>query len=340
MYFANDGGVYRTLDGYSGLTDGACDGGTNQFDSLNQTLGSMTQFISFSEPPEDPNTILGGTQGNGAAATQSALANSSWSAAFPGDTGYNQISPDDADQWFVSSPPNALSGVNVFACDTGFNCQTQDFQNDQVVSSSTVGGDTGAFYPAFVLDPQNSSEMLVGTCRMWRGGSGGSGFTLLSDNFETGGSGTCTGSETNLVVSLAAGGPTDQNGFSNVIYAGTDGFGPLIPTIPPGGHVWVTTNAAAGPGTWVDQTGSINPNSFPISAIAIDSSDTTGQTAYVSIMGFHVSHVWKTLNGGASWTDFTANLPDAPANTIRWIPAQIPLPACSTWAQMSACSPV
>src|SRR5213593_2271854 len=33
-------------------------------------------------------------------------------------------------------------------------------------------------------------------------------------------------------------------------------------------------------------------------------------------MGFHVSHVWKTTNAGASWTDFTGNLPDAPANTV------------------------
>ncbi|HTZ96541.1 MAG TPA: hypothetical protein VMB18_09105 [Terriglobales bacterium] len=316
MYFANDGGVYRTLDGYSGLTDGACDGGSNQFDSLNQTLGSMTQVVSFSEPPDDPNTILGGTQGNGAAATQSALAGSSWLAVFPGDTGYNQIDPDNVDDWFVSSPPDELSGVNIFGCASGFNCTTQEFQGDQVVSSSTVGGDTGSFYPAFMLDPQNSSEMLVGTCRMWRGSSSGTGFGLLSNNFETGGSGTCTGSETNLVTAMAAGGPLDQNGFSNVIYAGTDGFGPLIPTIPPGGHVWVSTSVAGGPPTWIDQTGSINPNSYPISGIAIDNSDSTGQTAYVGIMGFHVSHLWKTTNGGASWTDFTANLPDAPVDAV------------------------
>jgi hypothetical protein len=324
MYFANDGGVYRTFDGYSGLTDGVCDGGTNQFDSLNQTLGSMTQFISFSEPPDDADTILGGTQGNGAAATQSALANSSWLAVFPGDTGNNQIDPDNVDEWFVSSPPNPLSGVNIFGCNSGFNCTTLAFQDDQVVSSSTVGGDTGAFYPAFMLDPQNSSAMLVGTCRMWRGSSSGSGFTLLSNNFETGGSGACTGSETNLVTALAAGGPLDQNGFSNVIYAGTDGYGPLIPTIPPGGHVWVTTNAVGGTASWSDQTGSINPESFPISGIAIDSSDTTGLTVYVGIMGFHVSHVWKTTNGGASWTDFTGNLPDAPVDAVLVDPGSNP----------------
>jgi hypothetical protein len=159
---------------------------------------------------------------------------------------------------------------------------------------------------------------------MWRGASSGTGFTVLSDNFETGGSGICTGAETNLIRALAAGGPLDANGFSNVMYAGTDGFGPLIPTIPSGGHVWVSNNVAGGSNTWTDQTASINPGAFPISTIALDSSDPTGLTAYVSIMGFHVSHVWKTSDGGVSWLDFTANLPDAPADSLLVDPGSTP----------------
>ena len=168
--------------------------------------------------------------------------------------------------------------------------------------------------------------MIVGTCRMWRGSSTGGGFTVLSHSFEDGGDGICTGGEINLVRSFAAGVLDTNTGFSKVMYAGTDGFGPLIPTIPPGGHVWVSTNVAAGPSTWVDQTGPINPDNFPISGIAMDNSDKQGLTAYVSIMGFSTasfptSHVWQTTNGGASWTDFTANLPDAPANAVVVDPA-------------------
>ncbi len=148
---------------------------------------------------------------------------------------------------------------------------------------------------------------------MWRGATDGSGFVALSDNLENGGSGSCTGGEVNLVRSMAAGGLKSTAGFSNVIYAGTDGLGPLAPT---GGHLWVTTNASGGPATWFDRTGPTNPGSFPISAIALDTSDATGKTAYLTIMGFHVSHVWQTTDAGNSWTDFTANLPDAPANAI------------------------
>ena len=54
----------------------------------------------------------------------------------------------------------------------------------------------------------------------------------------------------------------------------------------------------------------------------MDKSDATGKTAYVGIMGFSTpgfptSHVWKTANAGASWTDWTGTgLPDAPVNAL------------------------
>jgi hypothetical protein len=43
--------------------------------------------------------------------------------------------------------------------------------------------------------------------------------------------------------------------------------------------------------------------------VALDSSDSTGATAYVTVMGFTggTGHVWKTTSFGTSWTDYTAN---------------------------------
>jgi hypothetical protein len=64
-------------------------------------------------------------------------------------------------------------------------------------------------------------------------------------------------------------------------------------------------------------TGSINPTHYPLSAVSIDAADASGRTAYATVMGFGVSHVFKTTNAGASWTDFTGSgLPDAPVNTV------------------------
>jgi hypothetical protein len=91
MYFANDGGIYRALDGYSLLT-GTCNE-TNPFDSLNMTLGSMTQFISFSQASNDASAILGGTQGNGSPGTRSG--GGSWQNVNFGD---GRVYPDQPRQ--------------------------------------------------------------------------------------------------------------------------------------------------------------------------------------------------------------------------------------------------
>jgi hypothetical protein len=308
LFFANDGGLYRALDGYTGLTTGTC-GDSNQFDSLNQTLGSLTQLVSFSQSPNDLNLLLAGAQDNGSPATSSSQTSPAWLNVNSGDGGYNEINPTDTNEWFTAN-----TGVSIQKCGLGADCHAQDFANGLIVSEATVGGDIGPFYTQYILDPQNPDELLVGTCRVWRGSTTGSAFDALSYNFDTGTASSCSGYESNLVRSIAAGGARDVNSFSNVIYAGTDLQ--LVPNTPFGGHLWVTTNAAGGPTTWVDRTGGINPGLFPISGIVIDTSDAIGNTAYLTIMGFHVSHVWKTTNAGQTWTDFTANLPDSPANAI------------------------
>ena len=325
LYFANDGGIYRALDGFLGLRGGSCSD-VNQFDDLNQNLGSMTQFVSFSQHPTDPNTLLGGTQDNGSPATAEATTSLNWANVLGGDGGYNAIDPVVPSNWYASNPDIPPGGLGIQLCTSGVNCNNSGFSF--VVTSSMIGDDDGAFYFPYILDPNSSAAMLVGSCRVWRGGRTGGGFTALSPNFETLGSGTCTGNEVNLVRALAAGGPTDSNG-SKVVYATTSGLGPMNGPLntPTGGRVWVTTNATAGPAAFADVTnngpqGNINPNQFPVSGVAVDSSDATGQTAYLTVMGFTGGrgHVWKTNNAGSSWTDFTANLPDSPANAVVVFP--------------------
>ena len=327
LYFANDGGIYRALNGFAGLSTGSCSG-TNQFDDLNQNLGSMTQFVSFSQHPTDPNTLLGGSQDNGSPATNQATSNAAWGNLLGGDGGYNAIDPIATSNFYATNPDFPPGGLGVQLCPNGVNCIDSAF--NFVVTSDVVGGDDGAFYFPFILDPQSATALLVGTCRVWRGPRTGGTYTVLSPNFDTLSSGTCSGDEVNLVSAIAAGGPTDNNG-STVVYATTSGLGPINGPLnsPAGGNVWVTTHASDGPTSFANMTshgpqGSINPNQFPISSVAIDASDLTGSTAYVTVMGFTAppgsstgpGHVWKTMNAGASWADFTANLPDAPANAV------------------------
>ena len=207
-------------------------------------------------------------------------------------------------------------------CESGTECNDAGFL--QVVGSSDLGGDQGAYDTPYILDPQNSSEMLVGTCRVWQISTSGTAPLQLSNDFDTLGTGLCTGDEINLVNAVAAGGPA-PNGYSTVVYAVTNGYGPLSGS--PGGEVWATTNAGVSLMTNVtaNATQNVNPNGYAISTVAMDSSDGTGKTAYVGIMGFSTpgfptSHAWKTANAGASWTDWTgtgsAELPDAPVNAL------------------------
>src|SRR6266478_3572299 len=329
MYFGNDGGMYRALDGFTGLNSGTCTSPNTSagagFENVNTgTLGSLTQFVSFSIHPTDQNTILGGTQDNGSPATTNATANPpTWYTANFGDGGFNAINPTTPAQWFTSF---ALP-VDIEVCNTAPNCDPTSFQS-VVTDTGNLQGDEGAFYTPYILDPQNSGEMLVGTCRVWRGSTAGGSFTALSNTFD--GSVTCPGQggQVDLVRGLAAGGPT-SGGFSNVVYATTEGSGPNGGFVA--GEVWATTNAAGGPAQFTNRTfngpsGSINPNNYVISSVALDKSDANGTTAYVGIMGFVGSgngsantHIWKTTNAGQSWTPFgntTNGLPDAPVNAL------------------------
>ena len=315
IYFANDGGIYRALDGFTGLITGSC-GLSNQFDSLNATLGPLTQFVSMAQSGTDSNLVFGGTQENGAPATGFSQGGGNWVNVSAGDVGSTAINPSNDNEWLLATPPDSVSGVNVLRCMNGINCHSQDFANDQIADGNSVGGDTGPFDLPLIFDPAGSNTLLIGTCKIWRGSSGGGNFSVLSPDFETGGTGLCSGGETNSVRTIAAGGPVDSNSYSQVIYAGTNGDGPLVSVSPAGGQVWVTTNSDGGPSAWTNRTSAINSQGFPVSAIAIDISDRSGQTAYVGIMGFHTSHVWKTIDAGASWIDFTSNLPDAPVDSI------------------------
>jgi photosystem II stability/assembly factor-like uncharacterized protein len=74
------------------------------------------------------------------------------------------------------------------------------------------------------------------------------------------------------------------------------------------------------------------PNRY-ISGLAIDSADASGNTAYLGFNGFSrrwiegpgagFGHLYKTTNGGASWTNVSGNLPDVPVNDVLMIRSTI-----------------
>jgi hypothetical protein len=344
IYFANDGGVYRTLNGFS-TAKRTCNGVTTpqpqpwlQFDNLSGTMGSMIQYVWFSHHPSDTSILIGGTQDNGSMAKSSSSASSpagygyTWRSINNGDGGWTDINQTSANEWFTSNG-GYWSTDGIQQCGSGTSCTTGMFQS--VIKKSTVGGDEAPFYFTYMLDPQAPNHMLVGTCRLWRANRPGAGSTSWSASgalsydfylFATQGTFTCPTQTTSngvaMVSAIAAGGPTTGNG-SQVIYAGTDA-----------GKVYVTTNADGGPSAWIDASanGFVNNSNtncpgtqtscgYPISGIAVDPHDATGRTAYVTVMGFKTGHVFRTTDAGQHWTNIDGpasgtGLPDNPADAV------------------------
>jgi len=290
VYFGNDGGIYRSLNG-SSLTSGAC-ATPNSFDNLNATMGSMTQFVWLSQDPGNEQILLGGTQDNGSPARTTAIP--AWPEVNLGDGGYNAINPSSPNEWFTSH-----TDISIERCTLGTNCTPTTFT--PVVTSTTLSGDVGPFYTPYILDPQASSQMLVGTCRVWRGPStGAAGWTALSNNFNTANSTSCASNEPTQIGALAAGGPITSNG-SQVIWAGTST-----------GDVWTTSNADGGPVTWSYRWST--PYSTPISSIAVDPKDPSGETVYYTTQGFYGNQI--TLVTPNAITEVSGDLPNVPVNSI------------------------
>ncbi len=306
MYFGNDGGVYRALNGTS-VSNGSCTA-TNPFQNLNANLGSFSQIVNFAQHPTDPTILLAGLQDNGSPLLHPlSYPGTKWKGINAGDGGFNAIDPANPNTYFTTTATN--SGTVIDRCTQGSNCANNSSQTT-VVTSAKYSGDETAFYMPFMLDPADTSRIILGTCRVWRGSISGPTLTASSNNFSTSDSTPCGGSDSKIRA-LAAGGPS-AGSSANVIYAATES----APDAPAPGHIFTTANAVGGVTSWADRTGNINRSEFDISSVAVSPHDASGQTAYITIMGFGASHVWKTTNAGATWIDRTADLPDAPANAI------------------------
>ena len=312
IYFANDGGVYRSTSNFGTTISGQCGTTPYPVDNLNGTLGSMAQLISLSGDANDPSTLLGSTTGNGISATSSTAGGANGTTWRTVEIGGYGVTAINSSGWFAST-----SGVfNIQTCTNGINCTPADWQF--VVDQAQVQGDSAGLHFPFLFDPHNSAQIISGTCRIWRGSSSGgwNSSNALSGKLDgSAGSTACSADSTGFVRSLAAGGPSAGAG-SQVIYAGTDD-----------GRIWVTTNASSGASSWHEASpvsggfqdpacGGGTSCPYPVSAIALDPNDATGQTAYAVVLGFGIGHIWQTTSAGTGWTDITGSLPDVPANAV------------------------
>ncbi len=329
VYVGNDGGLWRSSDGVNQQSAPCTADDATHFQNLNGGLGSLAEVISFAQHPTDTGTLLAGFGANGSAGTAAAAGTGAWTQLAPGEGGTVAIDPANPDNWYLST----AQGVSIAECIHGSACTAADFAAAPAVSYAQVANDVSLVDPPWLLDPAATGEVLIGTCRVWRGPAASpaswNASNAVSTLFSGPQNGSCMAGTNSLVRSLAAGGPASgstsaQDSGSTVLYAGMasalNGGGSA------GGHLFSTrAGAAAGTNTvWSDlasspvigSVGTFNPDGFDVSSVAVDPHDPTGKTVYATVMGFPGAHLYRSTNGGMQWTSIDSNLPKAPANSV------------------------
>ena len=330
----NDGGLWRSTDGVNQTGPACSTSDAQHFDNLNSAIGaggSLAEVVGFAQDPTEPGTLIAGLGANGSASTLAAATLATWPQLSAGEGGFPQIDQNNSSNWFVTIG----AGVNLKACTSGINCNATNLLLPATIGAPQVSNDSALLDAPSLLDPQQTTNVLIGTCRVWRGtantGSTWSSSNVLSPDFD-GAGGACTVNSA-MVRSLAAGGPlatstNAESSGSTVLYAGMAGLFDGGGSVP--GHLFVTTsaNSASSTTSWTDAArGSVtndtidahvfNPGAFDISSVATDPHDPTGATVYATVMGFgNQPHVYRSTDFGAHWVTISANLPVAPANAV------------------------
>ena len=145
------------------------------------------------------------------------------------------------------------------------------------------GGDTYLFVSPLVIDPNNHTRLWVGGSQMWRLTNGGS-WSAASDLL-------------NGQASAIAIAP----GRSDRVVAGTNS-----------GAIIRSDDATAT--TQSTKWSSTKPRDGFVSSIAFD--PTNINIVYATYAGFGGTHVWRSIDGGATWSVLDNDLPDIPVHSI------------------------
>jgi hypothetical protein len=286
-----------------GSDPGRIDGWTD----LDHMYG-VTQFYGGAGNPTS-GTIIGGAQDNGTLCFAPAGGTSQWSSIFGGDGGWCAADPGD---------PNVFYGEYVFLgihrnLDGG---ATQDTQGDRYINGmfwneaarqwnwkpspyTLTDAQTkhALFIAPFVLDPNNPERMLAGGLSLWRSND------VKTPNTNTSGPSwsAIKGSAGSRISAIAV-----APGDSNQIWVGHED-----------GQIYKTANGTETSPRWqrVDGAG---PRPLVASRyctrIALDPH--APQTVYVTFGGYQSGNVWKSTDSGASWTDVSGSLPQAPVRAL------------------------
>jgi photosystem II stability/assembly factor-like uncharacterized protein len=263
------------------------DGGMYRHDNSALTLSGWVkatdqpfmQFYSGSLSQQNPTRILGGLQDNGCVRNYP----SGWSSYCGGDGTATGIDPTNQDF--------------IYGCSQYGSCRRSTNGGDTMTGFGSTTSSRRNWLTAITFDPSNTDVMYYVGDRVNRSTDKGATWTAISPPLSTNtGRDTAYPFGTATTVAVA---PTD----SNRIYVGFDE-----------GTIWTTPDLGV---TWTEVDPSLLPGEW-VSRVAVDPQ--RAETVYATFSGFRSgvrdAHVMRSDDAGATWTDISGNLPDAPVNDV------------------------
>jgi hypothetical protein len=316
-YHGNDGGIWRSADG--GLT----------WTSRNTSGFSATQFVDLSTHPTDRYFMIGGTQDNGTPFLQP---NNVWKLGDFGDGGYSLIDQNATDNITVTAYHTYFNATNA---QIGFVRADTTAQIDPTgfpifygcggVPNGISCSDATLFYAPMAQGPGNPNTIYFGAQKLYRSADKGVTMPAVSQTFTAAVSsigisqtndnvrivgvsngglfGTITGANplvdldpTNTVPNQFISRTVIDPSTPTTAYVTLNGYG-----LAAGQHVYKTTNLGNSGTTWAIAGNGI-PD-VPVNAFAIDPTNSSNLYAGTDI------GVYRSTNGGTSWTPFSDGLP-------------------------------
>ncbi|MBW8804154.1 MAG: glycosyl hydrolase [Catenulisporales bacterium] len=299
----NDGGAYkRPVDGKLDANGHAAD-----WQSLNDGSMDVLQYYSVgvgADPKGHGVAVSGGLQDNG----QSILRahDSVMGSNFGGDGGDTYVDPANGCNIAEEYTNLAMWVTN----DCGQNVSTDySTSTEYSVPPNDGANGTARFIAPFVADGKNPNTWVAGGQHV---AVQNKGFAIRSTSdwtdvydFGAGNYASAVASSGGRIYAAWCGAGCNSVGFTRGIAVGNaDGTG------------WHQLNLPA--------DGSVLPNRY-LSGLEIDPAD--ADHVFVTVNGFSrkwtegpgagVGHVFESRDGGATWADISANLPDVPANSVK-----------------------
>lgn len=259
--------------------------------------------------PDDPNTIIAGTDGglykstNGGdtwTGINTGLATYQFYAMcndyLNGNVAYGGTQDNGTNKYTGTTTWSAVLGGDGAYCNVDFNNSSIIYAGTQRGAhyKSTNGGasftsiqsgisGSGAWVTPRVMDPTNSSILYTGTTMVYKTTNGGSSWSAISSALSS------------QYISTIAVAPSN----TQVIYVGYEN----------NGQVWKTVNGGT---NWTSCYSGL-PYRY-ITRVAVHPTDPN--TVFVTVSGYGTGHVWKSTDGGSTWSNVSTGVPDMPCNSI------------------------